>query len=265
MDFEVIDFEEYKAGKEGKEYIPPKKENRPVRKKNKGLALKIAAGAVIVVAILFSPLFSIKDIVVDDMVAYSREEICLIGGIKEGDNLFLTLLRAGKKLEKDPYFKNVDMGMALPGTIKVNIEERRVKGYVSYMGSYLYIDETGLVMDSGTNFKENLPVFTGIAFDKFSIGKPLEVEDEEVLELVVRLTQLLTLHDALEKVDSVNVSDVDNITVTSGGVKVKLGENYDLEQKIRTMKEILAQLKDEDRGTLDLSDLSKPIVFKYLT
>ena len=74
-----------------------------------------------------------------------------------------------------------------------------------------------------------------------------------------------TLYDALEKVDSVDVKDTENITVTAGGVKVRLGQREDLDQKIRTMKEILAQLGEDERGTLDISDLSKPIIFKYLT
>ena len=68
-----------------------------------------------------------------------------------------------------------------------------------------------------------------------------------------------------EKVDSVDVKDIENITVTAGGVKVKLGGRDDLDQKIRTMKEVLAQIGEEERGTLDISDLSKPIIFKYLT
>ena len=268
MSDNVIDLEQYRSEKEDTEktYDEPSPYKRGRKdKKHKYLGLKTAGAVLAVVIIMLSPLFDIKSINVTEMVAYSKSEICDAGDIKEGENLFLTALTAGGRLEKDPYFKNVDISISLPSTLNVNVEERRVRGYISYMGSYLYIDEYGLVMDSRTNFKENLPVFTGLEFSKFKVGEVLEVEREEILETVVELTQIFTLYDALEKVDSVDVKDTENITVTAGGVKVRLGQREDLDQKIRTMKEILAQLGEEERGTLDISDLSKPIIFKYLT
>lgn len=268
MSDKVIDLEQYLSEKDGTEktYSEPSPYKRGRKnKKQKYLGLKITGAVVAVLIIMLSPLFDIKTINASEMVAYSKSEILETGGIKEGDNLFLTALTAARKLEKDPYFKNVDISISLPSVLNVNIEERRVRGYISYMGSYLYIDEYGLVMDSRTNFKENLPVFTGLEFSKFKVGEILEVEREEILETVVELTQIFTLYDALEKVDSVDVKDTDNITVTAGGVKVRLGRKEDLDQKIRTMKEVLAQIGEDERGTLDISDLSKPIIFKYLT
>jgi len=264
LDNNVIDFEQYKKEKnKGNDSYPPKKKKN--NKKVGKLLLKITGSLLVLAVIMLSPLFAIETIVTTDMIAYSKDEICIIGDIDTGDNLFLTALLSARKLEKDPYFENVDIEIGLPSTIKLNVTERRVRGYISYMGSYLYIDENGLVMDSKTSFKENLPVFTGLEFDKFKVGEVIEMEETETLDTVVSLTQMFTLYDALEKVDSVDVKDIENITVTAGGVKVKLGGRDDLDQKIRTMKEVLAQIGEEERGTLDISDLSKPIIFKYLT
>ena len=38
-----------------------------------------------------------------------------------------------------------------------------------------------------------------------------------------------------------------------------------MEEKIKTMSEAVKEIPDGDRGTLDLRDLSKPIIFKYST
>lgn len=272
MDFEVIDFEQYKEEREQAESEQTEKDDKPYRKErkkprktDKRLILKIAAAVLVIIVILLSPLFAIKNVVATEMIAYSKDEICEIGDIKTGDNLFLTLITCGRKLEKNPYFKGVDVGIGFPSTLTIEIDERIVRGYVSYMGSYLYIDENGLVMDSKTNFKEALPVFTGLEFDKFKVGEVLEVKDEDALETVVKMAHLLTLYDALDEVDSVNVSDKDNIVITAGGVTVKLGDMSELDQKIRTMREILKEIGEDERGTLDISDLSKPLIFKYLT
>ncbi len=265
MDFEVIDFEKYREENDdtyGKE--PEKKPAKKPKRDNKKVFGVIGAALVVVIALL-SPIFGIKEVETTEMIAYNESEILDIGGIKYGNNIFLTSFMAEGKLEENPYFKSVNVKASFPNKVVVEVEERRVRGYVSYMGSYLYIDEYGLVMDSKTNFKENLPVFTGLDFDKFKVGEILEIEDEKALETVVLLTQSFTRHEALDKVDSVDVKDVRNVIVTAGGVTVKLGDMDDIDRKIKTMREILKEIGEDERGTLDISDLSKPLIFKYLT
>lgn len=265
MDFEVIDFEDLKEKSEqtSEEKRPYKHKKKP-KKSHKGVLKAIGIFAVIVV-VLLSPIFGIKTINADEMKAYSQSEILEIGGISYGENIFLTALTAKGKLEKNPYFEEVSVKPSFPSTLNIEIKERQVRGYISYMGSYLYIDENGLVMDCKTSFKESLPVFTGLVFDKFSVGEELAVDDKEVIKTVVMLTKVFTAYEAADIIDSVDVKDIENIVVTSGSVTVKLGDKDDLDQKIRMMKEILSQIGEEERGTLDLSDLSKPIIFKYLT
>ena len=48
-------------------------------------------------------------------------------------------------------------------------------------------------------------------------------------------------------------------------VEVNLGDMSNGDRKIRTMAEVIKNINENDRGSLDLSDLSKPIIFKYLT
>jgi len=61
------------------------------------------------------------------------------------------------------------------------------------------------------------------------------------------------------------VSDTENIIAYVKKIEVNLGDVSNSDQKIRTMGEIIKQIPEGDRGTLDLSDISKPIIFKYLT
>lgn len=262
MDTEVIDFEQYR---EETEQDSLKYERKGRKRKGKKRVLKVFGIILAVIIVLLSPIFSIKSINIDDMEAYTQSEICEMAGISVGENIFITALTAPKKLENNPYFKNVSVKIGLPSSITVNIEERKVRGYISYMGSYLYIDEYGLVLDSKNNFKTRLPVFTGLEFNKFKVGEKLPVDNDKAFGTVVELTQILTKYDALEEVDSVDVKDISNILITCGSVKVKIGTTRELDQKIRIMHEILKELTEDDRGTLDLSDLSKPLIFKYLT
>ena len=62
----------------------------------------------------------------------------------------------------------------------------------------------------------------------------------------------------------VDVSNTSDIYATVNQVQVHLGTMDNMDQKIRTMAAVVVTIPEEDRGTLDLSDLSKPIVFQYL-
>ena len=69
------------------------------------------------------------------------------------------------------------------------------------------------------------------------------------------------LNDAV----NINVSDTDNIYAYIRGIRVLLGSNTRMDEKIKTMAEAVKEIPEGDKGTLDLSDLSKPIIFKYAT
>ena len=224
-------------------------------------------GAIAVLGILYSPVFTIQAIEVTEMKQYTKAEICEMIGLSQGQNLFAFSTRKAKeKLLSDPYFKSVTFSRKLPSTIALEIEERQVRGYVPYVGgAYLYIDEYGRVLDVQSYCKEALPIVKGLQFSTFQIGELLDTENPESFDIVVRIAQMMTKYEILDTVVELNVSDPNNITLTANKVQVKLGDISDYDQKIRTMVEVLKTLTPEDMGTLDLSDLSKPIIFKYLT
>ena len=62
----------------------------------------------------------------------------------------------------------------------------------------------------------------------------------------------------------VDVSNTLDIYAKVNQVQVHLGTMDNMDQKVRTMAAVVATIPEKDRGTLDLSDLSKPIVFQYL-
>lgn len=216
--------------------------------------------------ILFSPLFAVKSIQITEMVRYTKSELCEKIGLREGMNIIVFNRFSAKKiLEDDQYIDNAKISVRLPDTINIEIEERKVRGYVPYMGSYLYIDEYGCVLDVQPYFKETLPVVKGLDFNKFQVGKTLTVKNQESFDVIVKIAQMMTKYNLLDIVVEVDVSDPHNILAYVNKVDVTLGDIADCDEKIRTMAECIKNIPEGDRGTLDLSDMSKPIVFKYLT
>lgn len=216
--------------------------------------------------ILFSPLFSIKNINITEMEKYTESEMCEKLNLNKGENIFSFVLSNHKKtLKNDQYIEDIDIRMVLPDTIEIKVSERKVRGYVPFMGSYLYIDEYGRVLDVQDSYKTNLPIVEGLEFDSFKIGDTLDVDNEESFEVIVTIAQLITKYNILEDIVRIDVKDPKNIKASMKNVEVLLGDLKDCDEKIRTMVAVMEQINDNDRGTLDLSDLSQPIVFKYLT
>lgn len=82
---------------------------------------------------------------------------------------------------------------------------------------------------------------------------------------MVEIAQLMNKYDLLNIVVKIDVSNTDKVMAYVNNIEINLGDMSNGDQKIRTMGEVVKNINPNDRGTLDLSDLSKTVVFKYLT
>ena len=216
--------------------------------------------------IMFSPIFKITSINMTELSKYTKDEFLNKLGVKEGENIFaFNRANAEKVVKNDPYIEDIKFNVKLPGTLKIDVKERKVRGYVPFMGSYLYIDEYGRVLDVQTYYKDNLPIVEGLVFDKFCLGELLQVENQKSYDVVVGISQIMTKYELLNMVLKLNVSDPEKIHIYVNNVDIFIGNLDDCDEKIRTMAAIIQKLDKKDFGSLDLSDLSKPIIFKYKT
>lgn len=244
-----------------------KKERTPkkIRIGKKGILtfLCVLAG---ICAFLVSPVFTIKNIEITEMEKYTKDEICEMVNIKEGMNMFLfNRFYAMKTLKSNTYIESAKISYKLPATIAITIDERKVRGYVPYMGSYLYIDEEGRVLEVSSEMNRALPVVYGLNFSSFTLGEKIEAENKEAFDIMVNIAYLMSKYELLDMVVKIDVSNPDKILAYVNKVEVNLGDMSNGDRKIRTMAEVIKNINENDRGSLDLSDLSKPIIFKYLT
>ena len=244
-----------------------KKERTPkkIRIGKKGILtfLCVLAG---ICAFLVSPVFTIKNIEITEMEKYTKDEICEMVNIKEGMNMFLfNRFYAMKTLKSNTYIESAKISYKLPDTIAITIDERKVRGYVPYMGSYLYIDEEGRVLEVSSEMNRALPFVYGLNFSSFTLGEKIEAENKEAFDIMVNIAYLMSKYELLDMVVKIDVSNPDKILAYVNKVEVNLGDMSNGDRKIRTMAEVIKNINENDRGSLDLSDLSKPIIFKYLT
>ena len=93
----------------------------------------------------------------------------------------------------------------------------------------------------------------------------MEVDNKKSLEVMVKISQLMIKYNLLEMAMYIDVSDEKNITAKINEVTILFGSEDSLDEKIRIMSEIIKTIPEEDKGTLDLRDLNKQIVFSYIT
>ena len=236
------------------------------------LSLRIAAGLALLLlaaAVLFSPLFVVKEIRAEGNSYFTTSALSEKIGLSAGDHMLLfNRSKACKLLKQDPYIADAEIRLELPDTMVICVQERKVRGYVPYMGAYLYIDDEGRVLDVQEACHEALPLVKGLLFDSFTKGEVIPVQNPGALDSVLRISQLMEKYELLDLVVEIDVSVPDDIYAYVNQVQIHLGNMKNGDTKIRYMAEIMKKIPEEDRGMLDLSELDKPtgsVVFQYLT
>lgn len=241
--------------------------------KKKGIDQKVVISGVLIVVVfacvLFSPVFAVKEIKAEGARHFTTSELCDLIGLSNGDNLFLfSKSRAEKTLEESAYIADAKLSAQLPDTMVIQVKERKVRGYVPYMGSYLYIDEEGRVLEVQDAYHEALPLVKGLSFSSFTEGEIIPVENPEALDVVLRISQMMEKYELLDLVVEIDVSNPEDIYAYVNQVQIHLGNMENGDMKIKYMAEIMKTIPKEDRGILDLSALDNPkanVVFQYLT
>lgn len=261
------------------------------------IALYLVSMLAVVLAVFLgiSVFFKVKTVKVYGNKAYSAWTVREASGIEDGENL-LTLGRtraSGKIITALPYVKNARIGIKLPDTVNIYIEEEDVAYSVrADNGSWWLMTSKGRVVeqiDTGRagNYtkvlgirlespaegeqakalEEEIPVETTAETQAteatISIGETLAIGDLTVPEITTaadKLEAALTILTELENNDivgeaaSIDVTSLVNIELWYGQrYRVKLGDLDRMDYKISCMKQAVSQLQDYQSGVLDVT------------
>lgn len=241
-------------------------------KKKQPFRVILAAFLVVFVflALLLSPLFNVTQVTASGYVTRSKAALLYTAGLDKPVNIFaVSARRIRNNLLADPYIASVQIEKDyLARSVDITIRERTLRGYVEFLpGTYLYIDETGTVLEVATSFTQKLPVVVGLELSSFTVGQVLDVPHQQSFDTLITLTNLLYKHEMASTVVRVSLQDRDNTRIRVGALEVELGELWDADIKIRRLAHILPELEARGlySGFLDLRDISRPARFRALT
>lgn len=266
-------------------YTPPV----PVNLNQMLMKILIVVAVVVAVTLGISVFFKVEKVVVYGNKAYSAWTVQEAGGIETGTNLLsLNNTRAcGKIMAALPYVDNVRIGIKLPDTVNIYVEEIDVAYAITTMdGTNWLMTSSGKVVeqiDAGT--AKGYTRIEGVYLDSPAPGQqavaletvqenPAETEPGDgalgetvppVITAAARLNTALVILQELEKNDivgeaaSIDVSILNNIELWYGQrFQVKLGDSADMGIKISWMKSAVNQRSDYEMGILDVSFTTWP-------
>lgn len=164
------------------------------------LLLIIAAG---VFLFLRSDYFAIKNYEVDGNNYYTSGEIITLAKARTGNNIFFHAEKAVIKenLEKNPFFKNIEISRKLPSTLVIKVEERPQVAAVSFGDSFIVIDDEGVVLRR-TDVDPKVTLLTGLTISKMNVGEKLEAEEKETLSMTLHMLYTMESGDIyFKKID----------------------------------------------------------------
>lgn len=212
---------------------------------------------------LSSSFFQIKFIAVNGNNNVTREEIIKLSSIYYGENIFrINKKNSMKSIFQNPYVKMIKIRRAMPSKVAIDIIEREIMAYVPYVGSYLNIDEEGMILEINSAIKRpDLPVVKGLKFETFKVGEYLNIENKEQFATTILLIREIKNAAILKLVSEIDVSDLSNIRLKiQDGIKANLGGAENMNYKINFARSIIEDVKKENlKGTIEMSHNGNPV------
>lgn len=266
-------------------YTPPKPFNR------NRLLMQLGIVAAVVLAVFFSLFlfFKVADITVANLGSgqldvsvsgngrYSAQTVVEASGIREGDGL-MGLNKAqisSRIITKLPYVKSVRIGIKLPGTVNIEIEELDVVYAIAEAdGSWwLMTSEGKLVEKTDAAVASEHTKILGIELDQPIVGKqavareqapeetlpegetqPVTIANAQRLQTALTIAQYLEDRDVMGEVVSIEAADMGSLKMQYGQrFQIQLGDATQLAYKIDMALAAVGQLAEHDTGALDVS------------
>lgn len=154
--------------------------------------------------------------------------------------------------EEIPFIDSVEVSVVSPNHVKIQVYEKDIIGYVEYMGSNLYFDKDGTVVESSNRVLDEIPCIYGLNFDKLTLYQPLEVKNKEVFDVLLSMTKMMEKYEL--QPDAITLQkDGKEIILTFGSVRINLGKGDHMDEKAARIQTLLPDLKEKS-GVLHMEE-----------
>ncbi len=189
--------------------------------------------------------YRITTVYVEGNVHYTNEEIMnlVMDGPLSHNSLVLSLKYKNKKIKDIPFVSAMDISVQDPHTVKIDVYEKAVAGYVEYLEKYMYFDKEGIIVEASNEKTQGIPLVTGLSFEHVVLYEPLPVSDPEVFSSILDITQLVNKYNL--SIDRIYFAKDNSITLYFDDIRVSLGEDRNLDEKIMKLQYMLPEIEGQ--------------------
>ena len=215
----------------------------------------LAAGILAALALKY---YRVTTVYVEGNVHYSNEEIMdmVMSGTLGDNSLYLALKYRDKGVDNIPFVQKMDVDILSPDTIRITIYEKAMAGYIEYLGKYMYFDKDGIIVEASEQKSVGIPQVTGLSFGYVVMHEKLPVDNPEIFEDILDITQLLNKYGV--QADKIRFDRAMHKTLYFGEARVSLGSNEKIGEKIMKLKGILPELAGK-KGMLRMDNYSEEV------
>ncbi|MGN1327743.1 MAG: cell division protein FtsQ/DivIB [Clostridia bacterium] len=226
--------------------VNKEKKRKNVNKILKGLTLLLLITGTITFAMI-SPIFNLKNIIVNGNNQISKEEIISLAGIQLEENIFrISSFKTIDNIKQNAYINEVSINKKIPNTIEINIVERQPSYMLEYGNGYVYINNQGYMLEI-SSIKKELPIIIGTATSKesYKAGNRLDEEDLIKLGTVIKIMNSAQNSEISHLITTIDIKDADNYILYLETEKktVYLGDCSNLETRMLFLVAILEKEK----------------------
>lgn len=225
--------------------IPKLKEARR-KKANRTLLSYLTLFFVLIAIIVYlqSPFSDIKTIEVKGNAMIPDAQIVEYSRLEAGSNIWRVYPKdVAKKISQHPLIKNVHVERKLPQTISIEVEERRVIGYVKSGQQYLPITEEGtIVKNIEFEMLNHVPFFVNFSDEEYLTRLAEEMKEipDYILKLISEIHWKPTDKNKYKIVLYMNDGYIVNASIR------------DLASKINSYPSIIAQLDEKQKAIIHM-------------
>jgi len=194
-----------------------------------------------------SPRFQLRTIELKPTAHLGMAEVTALAGVAIGDRLLgIDTDAIAGRIATHPWVKSVHASRRLPGSLVIEVTERRAPAVVALDGLYL-VDDTGRPFKRATMTEaDGLPVLTGL--DRARFAELREVSEAAFREALAVLAEYQRQPDR-PAVGEINIDPAFgfSLVLLEGGAEIRLGRgNYG--KKLAQLDRILEALRTKGMG-----------------
>lgn len=217
---------------------------------------KMFIGTVLAVILFFITLIlsvNIREVSVNGNKHYTKDQLVelLFRDRWDYNSAYCYIKNHFMEKEEIPFIEDYQIEFQGLDQVEVIVHEKSLVGYVYYMDSYMYFDKDGIIVESSSDKLDGIPWITGLKFGHIVLHKELPVENQQIFNDILNLTQILSTFEIA--VDEINFNSMGQATLTLGEITVALGDNTSMEGKIAALNDQLPHLQGRS-GTLLLDN-----------